>query len=156
MLFLLGYQFLTSLTTLLIDIKNIVPNSQRKYFLYIFHYLPPIQNNIFIFEFPHSPGIQINFSHQIIVLLWFLLPISTRNIRKSYFFDQKKINFIDMLTSGQTTALLTYCRPMAIQMRKDKRTPTSHCKTSKTKQAKKKQKCMPHPNDCLKSRKLGH
>ena len=61
-----------------------------------------------------------------------------------------------MLTSGQTTALLTYCRPMAIQMRKDKRTPTSHCKTSKTKQAKKKQKCMPHPNDCLKSCKLGH
>ena len=90
MLFLLGYQFLTSLTTLLIDIKNIVPNSQRKYFLYIFHYLPPIQNNIFIFEFPHSPGIQINFSHQIIVLLWFLLPFSTRNIRKSHFFDQKK------------------------------------------------------------------
>ena len=32
---------------------------------------------------------------------------------------------------------------------------TSHCKTSKTKQAKKKQKCMSHPNDCLKSCKLG-
>ena len=39
-----------------------------------------------------------------------------------------------------------------------KRTPT-HWKTSKTKQAlkkKKKPKCMPHPNDCLKSCKLGH
>ena len=122
---MLGYQFLTSLTTLLIDIKNIVPNSQRKYFLYIFHYLPPIQNNIFIFEFPHSPGIQINFSHQIIVLLWFLPPISTKKYKEKSLFWPKKINFIDMLTSGQTTALLTYCRPMAIQMRKDKRTPTS-------------------------------